>query len=68
MQHYPVIVGQEFWYRLTGDNNFYLDLIDVFSEVAQEADGVELLENVISNLATELEELFESQMITHEDE
>ena len=35
-EDYPVIIGEDFWYHLTGDRNFYNDLIDAFAEVAEE--------------------------------
>lgn len=57
-QKYPVIVGREFWYRLTGKEDFYLDLINSLGEVALEIDGSEKLEFAISKLAKEIEEKF----------
>ena len=51
---YPVIAGQDFWHRLTGSPDFYDHLIAAFGEVAIEADGVELLESVIRELADEI--------------
>lgn len=53
--NYPVLVGKEFWYRLTGDSNFYKELTDAIDEVAAEYDGRDLLEEVISALADEIE-------------
>lgn len=49
--HYPVYIGQEFWHRLTGDENFYDDLIESLGEVAIEANYKEELEEVINKLA-----------------
>ncbi|HSW88574.1 MAG TPA: PmeII family type II restriction endonuclease [Candidatus Saccharimonadales bacterium] len=54
-QDYPVYVGKEFWHRLTGDENFYAELIDSFGEVAKEADGKDLLEEVIKELAEDIQ-------------
>ena len=54
-QEYPVYVGKEFWHRLTGDENFYSGLIDAFGEVAKEADGKDLLEEVINELAEDIQ-------------
>lgn len=51
---YPVIVGEEFWYRLTGDKNFYYDLIDSIAESALEEDCSELLSNTINSLSYEI--------------
>lgn len=53
-KEYPVIVGQEFWHRLTGDANFYKELIAAFAEVADEVDGTELMAEVIANLKNQL--------------
>lgn len=55
-QHYPVITGQEFWHRLTGDSQFFFYLIDAIGEVANEANSVVLLEDVIATLADEIYE------------
>ncbi|MFW6016759.1 MAG: PmeII family type II restriction endonuclease [bacterium] len=51
---YPVIPGQVFWHRLTGDSEFYFDLINSFGEVAIEADSTELLDDVINKLASNI--------------
>ncbi len=51
-QHYhPVFIGQEFWLRLTGDENFYFELIRSIAEVSQEADATKELEDVILELS-----------------
>jgi hypothetical protein len=49
--HYPVIVGKDFWHRLTGDENFYFELINAFGKVANEADSTKLLEDTVKELA-----------------
>ena len=49
--NYVVLVGKEFWTKLTGDNEFYDDLIAVIDEVAQESDFCEQLNAIISELA-----------------
>lgn len=54
-QTYPVFVGQDFWHRLTGSENFYFELIEAFGEVAIETDGKEMLNEVINELAKEIE-------------
>ena len=54
-QSYPVIIGKEFWYRLTGKEDFYLDLIDAIGDVALEVDGSHIVEQTISNLAIEIQ-------------
>jgi len=53
-KEYPVYIGQEFWHRLTGDANFYSELISAFVEVAAESNGVELINNVIKELADKI--------------
>jgi Type II restriction endonuclease EcoO109I len=50
--HYPVLVGQAFWQRLTGDEHFYTDLIRSMGEVATEADFTAQLSQVITALAS----------------
>ncbi len=57
---YPVYVGEEFWMRLTGDKNFYFDLINAIVEVSEEiekniSNEKDLLEDVIEKLAIEIE-------------
>jgi len=54
-KEYPVYIGKEFWYRLTGDSNFYSELTKAIDEVASEYDGRELLKMVIEELALEIE-------------
>ena len=51
---FPVIVGKDFWYRLTGKGDFYFDLIDAIGDVALEVDGSHIVEETISNLAIEI--------------
>lgn len=48
---HPLYVGQEFWQRLTGDENFYAELLRAISEVAIEARGVMLLDETVRQLA-----------------
>ncbi|MBD8026047.1 restriction endonuclease [Ureibacillus sp. Re31] len=55
-EEYPVIIGQEFWYRLTGEIDFYQKLTDAIGDVASEVDGSEMIETVIKELAKEIEE------------
>ncbi len=42
-QDYDIYIGEEFWYRLTGYESFYYDLIDAFSSTAYEVDGTKVL-------------------------
>lgn len=48
---YPVVIGQEFWLRLTGSKDFYQRLIRAISDVALEAKGTQVLDEVVSALA-----------------
>lgn len=49
--HYPVFIGQEFWHRLTGDPEFYDDLLGAIGSVAVEADFSKEFDEVIKKLA-----------------
>lgn len=53
---YPVFVGKDFWHRLTGDEDFYEELINAFAEVAEEMNSSELVEEIINRLAEEIRE------------
>ena len=53
---HPVYVGEGFWHRLTGDEDFYEALIDNIAEVANEIDGTAIIEDVVNSLAKEIEE------------
>jgi len=49
--NHPVIVGKDFWHRLTGDETFYHDLIAAIVQVAEQADGKRVIEETIQALA-----------------
>lgn len=49
--HYDIVIGSDFWHRLTGDSEFYTDLIKAISEVAINADFKNDLERVIVELS-----------------
>jgi hypothetical protein len=51
---YPVVVGRDFWHRLTGDEDFYLELIAAFAEVADEMDSTELLNSVLAEITQQI--------------
>lgn len=51
---YPVYIGKEFWHRITGSEDFYLQLIDSIGEVALEVDATEKLEKAIDLLSEEI--------------
>ena len=50
-EEHPVYIGEEFWYRLTGDEGFYYELINAFAEVADEMDSSLLVQRLIQELA-----------------
>jgi len=58
-QNYPVIVGQDFWHRLTGQENFYFELIDAIGEVALEVDATKVVSETISKLSEEIKTKFD---------
>ncbi|MFR9597448.1 MAG: PmeII family type II restriction endonuclease, partial [Rikenellaceae bacterium] len=53
---YPVITGADFWYHLTGDQDFYEQLTNAIGEIALEYNGVEQLDGMIEALAKDIEE------------
>ncbi|MFC5647820.1 PmeII family type II restriction endonuclease [Paenibacillus solisilvae] len=55
-QDHPVIVGVEFWQRLTGHADFYQRITDAIGDVASEYDGSALVENIINALAKQIED------------
>ena len=48
---YPLFIGQNFWHRLTGSEDFYERLIAAISKVALEANGKQTLDDVVQALA-----------------
>lgn len=57
-EKYPVIIGADFWHRLTGKDDFYFDLIDAVGEVALEVDGTKILKSTIDDLSKEVQDKF----------
>ncbi len=57
-KEFPVLVGKEFWHRLTGQENFYFELTNSIGEVALEIDGTHVLQETISALAEEIRVTF----------
>ena len=51
---FVVSIGQEFWHRLTGDENFYNELIHSFVSIADEVDSTDLINEVIQELSEQL--------------
>jgi len=54
-ESYPVIVGANFWHRLTGNTDFYQRITDAIGDVASEYDGSDLVESVIVDLTRQIE-------------
>ncbi len=57
-EKYPVVIGKDFWYRLTGKEDFYFDLIDAIGAVALEVDGTKVLDETIDALSKDIEAKF----------
>lgn len=53
-ESYPVIIGKDFWHRLTGEEDFYFQLIDAIGEVALEVDASNIVQETINKLAIEI--------------
>jgi hypothetical protein len=49
--HYPVIVGEDFWARLTGDKYFLQKLVQTIANTLSSVNSTELLEATINELA-----------------
>lgn len=52
-EEYPVYCGEDFWYRLTGDKNFYYDLINTFNDVASNIKTIDL-DSIVNELANSI--------------
>lgn len=55
-ESYTLLVGQVFWLHLTGDEHFYESLIDAYSEVAEEINAKEAVDDLIKSIAEIIEE------------
>ena len=53
--NYTLLVGQDFWHRLTGDESFYNDLLTVITEIAKDSNFKEDLDELILELAKDKE-------------
>jgi hypothetical protein len=62
--HYPVLVGADFWKRLTGDPDFYADLIKALGSVANQANFSKELDEIVEELAksSDIQELSKEAM------
>ena len=50
----PVLIGYDFWYRLTGDKKFYDQLILAFGRAVEKADTEGIINKAIESLAARL--------------
>lgn len=50
--HYNLLVGGNFWYHLTGDDGFYVDLLDAIASVAKETQGSTILDDTVQALGS----------------
>lgn len=57
-EDYPVVIGKEFWYRFTGDPEFYKDLINAIGEVANEFNMKKTVNSVINELSKEIKKKY----------
>jgi len=55
-EEYPVVIGEAFWRRLTGVDDFYKKLVDTFSEVALEINEQDLIRKTIERVASQIVE------------
>lgn len=51
---HPVFAGKDFWKHLTGDDNFYNELIETIADVAKEVNGTTIINDVVQKLAAEI--------------
>ncbi|HFJ5518495.1 TPA: PmeII family type II restriction endonuclease [Enterococcus faecium] len=56
-EDYTVLAGKDFWYHLTGDEDFYQKLTDGIGDIANEFDSTELLDETIKALAEQLKNI-----------
>lgn len=57
-QSIPIYIGQDFWHRLTGNSNFYLEMLKIFISLFKEVNHASLLEENLQSLAKEIEEKY----------
>ena len=63
-----VLVGKEFWLHFTGDNEFLAALFAASAEVAREVDISPFLNNIIDQLAIEVQDKYRDYYEEHYDE
>lgn len=54
--HIPIYIGKDFWERLTGDTEFYDEMIGIVAELFREEDYSKLFAQDVANLAKEIEQ------------
>lgn len=52
--HIPVIIGKNFWYRLTGEPEFYAELAQAFADSVTSIDSTRHLNQVTNELAQQI--------------
>lgn len=57
-KQYTLYAGKEFWFRFTGDENFYEELALAIAEVAEEVDAKEIIEETINVVAKEIKQKY----------
>jgi hypothetical protein len=53
--HFPLLVGQDFWLHLTGDDKFYADLLKAINRATVKSKGSSIIEETIAKLAKDPE-------------
>ena len=56
---YTVFIGQEFWHRLTGDPDFYRDLIQAAGDEAKKINGKAIIDDLIKKISVNIEKHIE---------
>ena len=56
---YIVYIGQDFWYRFTGDDLFYRELILATGKIAKDINMKNIVEDVISQLSSQVKNRYE---------
>lgn len=50
----PIYIGKDFWHRLTGNENFYNELLTLFIEAFEEEDCSEIFQSNLDSLTAEI--------------
>jgi hypothetical protein len=54
----PIYIGKDLWHRITGNPNFYVELVNIFVELFKNEDSSEALERAVSALAIEIQDRY----------